>query len=184
MLKRMSYYKYAMVVFALILLMGCSTKEEPVVSETPDAVENSATDTVATETTSNISDEVPSDEVFQKEIDPSGVGDFTELSQADLTEDEKTFVNQISKTAGLYKKGDLIVVALGSKPTGGYHLVFDHQEVHDTGVNLYFNLDEPKEGDFVTQSIIYPIIVGKIKVPIGAEVGYFNAKTGDPLVFQ
>lgn len=111
-------------------------------------------------------------------------GNFVELSKDNIPDKSREFVDTVSKTAGIHKKDELFVIALGERPTGGYRILFDHQEVMESEIKLYFKLKEPGKGDIVTHSVTYPYVVGNMKPPIGFKINAYNVDTGEALVFE
>jgi hypothetical protein len=77
---------------------------------------------------------------------------------------ERRFQNDaVADTAKLLKVKDidwnkqmLVVVAVGSRRTGGYRVEIESLTVKDEALVVKWKLHEPRPGDVVTQAITYP----------------------------
>ncbi len=58
-----------------------------------------------------------------------------------------------------FSKQMLIVISGGSRPTGGYGVIFKSTEVKDKTLVVHWQLKSPGKGDFVTQAFTHPMLV-------------------------
>lgn len=109
---------------------------------------------------------------------------FKEITFDELSEEEREYVLQVQHEPGVHHYGDLLVVSLGEKPTGGYDISFVRTETdHDNeALRLYVRVTEPQPGEMVTEAITYPILVGRLADSVDLPVQVFDADT-DEVIF-
>jgi hypothetical protein len=156
-------------------IVGCSSKEEVVPTN-----ENT---TQIQEQTIKPTNESSAKEVIVdlNEIVEKPLGEFEPLSVTTLTPEQRTFVETVSKRAGLYSEGDLVIFSLGQKYESGYGIEFVKQEENENRVRLYVKLSKPGEADLTTQAVTYSYIVGKMVLPAIANVGFYNIDTNEEI---
>ncbi|MBO8165229.1 MAG: protease complex subunit PrcB family protein [Brevibacillus sp.] len=110
-----------------------------------------------------------------------GSGQFVLVDEADLTEKEKMFVEKVVKEPGVYRLGDLYVIARGQTPHPGYGLELVKQQMSGEQLLVYVRLTEPEEGKLYAQVISYPYLVGRAKLPPHVTMVVLDAATGKRL---
>ncbi|MFD2370754.1 stalk domain-containing protein [Brevibacillus sp. GCM10020057] len=108
-------------------------------------------------------------------------GGFTLLTHDNLTQEQQAFVDSVRKKQGIYRQGDLYVIARGESPNPGYGLKVTHTAWSWEQLYVYVKLTKPEPGRMYTQAITYPYIVAKAVVPPYTTVVFLDADTNKPL---
>lgn len=108
-------------------------------------------------------------------------GSFVPLTDDELTQEQQAYVDSVRKKQGIYRQGDLYVVARGKTPNPGYGLKVTRTEWSWEQLYVYVKLTKPEPGRMYTQAITYPYIVAKVDVPPYTTVVFLDADTKKPL---
>jgi hypothetical protein len=102
--------------------------------------------------------------------------EFSLVTYTELTSQEKIFVAKAKRHKGVFKSGNLVVISAGTKPTGGYGLIYVSQEKVGKTLNIYVKETKPEPGKLVTQALTNPHITGKVNNFKGT-IRVFNVDT-------
>ncbi|MFY0542578.1 stalk domain-containing protein [Brevibacillus sp. H7] len=103
------------------------------------------------------------------------------VTRDELTPEEQIFVNEVKKTKGIHRKGNLYVIARGESPNPGYGLKVAGTEQSWEQVKVYVKLTKPEPGLMYPQVIAYPYLMARIDLPLYTTVRFLNADTKKPL---
>jgi PrcB C-terminal/Copper amine oxidase N-terminal domain len=123
-----------------------------------------------------------------KEVDivkPKGDDNaFKLLESAQLSAEEKAFVQKVKEQRGVHKLGSLYVIALGQSPNPGYGLKVTGTEWSLEQLKVYVKLTKPEPGRIYAQVITYPYLTARVKLPPNTTVQFYDADTKQPLFEQ
>ncbi|USG67080.1 stalk domain-containing protein [Brevibacillus ruminantium] len=114
-------------------------------------------------------------------VAPEGYDQFKQVDFASLSQEEKDFVQQVKKTAGLHKQGDLYVISRGQSPNPGYGIEIVGTEWSWEQLKVYVKLTKPEQGRMYAQVISYPFVTARVTLPPYTTVVLLDADTKKPL---
>lgn len=108
---------------------------------------------------------------------------FVMTDAAQLSEEEKKFVEQNKTTPGVHRLGNLYMVALGAQPNPGYGIQFVKNEQSWEQLFVHVKRTLPEAGKMYPQMIAYPYLLGRADLPAYTTMVVVDEETGKPLVF-
>ncbi|QOR66312.1 protease complex subunit PrcB family protein [Cytobacillus suaedae] len=106
---------------------------------------------------------------------------FKPIGEQNLTDAQRSFIEQVKHKEGIYQQGNFYVISLGEKPNSGYELEFEGQEQNWEQLKLYFKVKTPRVGELHAQVISYPYIAGTVDLPNYTTLSVYNSETKKPL---
>jgi hypothetical protein len=114
-------------------------------------------------------------------VAPEGYDAFKLITADSLSEKEKAFVNEVKKTKGIHKLGDLYVIARGQSPNPGYGLKVVKYEQGWEQMKVYVKLTKPEPGLMYPQVIAYPYLLARVNLPPNTTIQFYDDATNKPL---
>jgi hypothetical protein len=111
-------------------------------------------------------------------------GGLTLIAPDQLTEQEKAYVDSVSRKKGIHQQGNLYVIARGQSPNPGYGLQVTSTEWSWEQLIVYVKLTKPEPGIMYPQVVTYPYLVAKADLPPYTTVVFLDADTKKPLFAQ
>lgn len=110
-----------------------------------------------------------------------GFNIFTLVQESDLSSEERSFIDEVRMTRGIYHKGDLYVAALGEKPNPGYGIELVKTELIQGQLKVYVKLTKPEPGKMYAAVITYPYLAGRVSLSPFTKISFIDIETGENL---